>query len=93
MSFKLTMKAGSPSEATKARPGVNYLTVQRAYPITKEQSVQLLEIAKTARINEARQVYIAKGEEGKRIFGILDCLSMLYGMNLVCENDIIIWKK
>ena len=61
MSFKPAMKAGNPSEAMKARPGINYLTVQRAYSITKEQADQLLEIAKTARINEERQAYINTG--------------------------------
>ena len=61
MSFKPAMKAGNPSEAMKARPGINYLSVQRAWPVTKEQAEQLIAIAKQSRINEENQVYIDTG--------------------------------
>ena len=93
-SFKPAMKAGNPSEAMKARPGVNYLTVERAYPITQEQSVQLLEIAKTARINEERQVYIDTGyqlpdPEGIVTFGTLKfCYDGSYPSSYCNKKDL-----
>ena len=37
--------------------------------------------------------YHAKGEEGKRIFDILNRLSTPYGTKLAYENDRIYWKK
>jgi len=61
MSFKPAMKAGDPSEAMRGRPGVNYLSVQRAWPISKEQAEQLIQIAKDSRLNEENQVYIDTG--------------------------------
>ena len=37
--------------------------------------------------------YYAKGNEGRKIFDILNRLSAPFGTELVYENDKIIWKK
>ncbi len=94
MSFHKAMRAGSPSEAMRGRPGANCLTVQRAWPITKEQAEQLIEIGKASRINEENQVYIDTGyalpdPEGLVTFGGLQfCYDGRYPANYCNKADL-----
>ena len=73
-SFNDASRAGRATAAIPARPGVNYLRHETAYPITAAEEAQLRAIAEKTGINFERNLSIATGflnpdPEGVFVFG------------------------
>ena len=73
-SFHDASRAGQPTAAIKARPGVNYLRHTTAYPISPEEEAQLRAIAGHTGLNFTRDLMVSTGfypadPEGVFVFG------------------------